>query len=343
MAPYCNKDRVEVEYCNRPLTDEEKDKFIDSFLENVNQKLIMRTFFKHPWIALFFPLLNMYLIKLTITTCTNISLTIGMFLLGMLSLQLYFIFGHMWTHALMLYYNLWAVGTMVKIYGLIPTVCFYAFYHHHHDDDPEWMRKKLGHSKGLDGLATAFTHWESFSLFTQSYPCDHRIIKAFIFTSLYLLPPMIPFIAGWEFGTLLLPAAHDWVHEKKAAKFGLQYVFIFLEKIGIFASKQDHNSHHKTGLERVYQDFSSSGLYSKKLDQYLNGIWDHVYDTYGNIEYGISDGLKWYMESVLFVALWKSFIISCSYASICMGSMSCTMLFTMVSIIGMACGFFASK
>lgn len=232
------------DYSHRYLTINEKYKFIELFNDNADKNYLIKIFFKYHLVAILYPFIILSLLYLTISNSVNILNDVVVFVLGLITIQIKFCFAHMWAHSLMLEYDLWSVKTMPQIFGQISFVIFYAFYHHHHEKDDDWMPRLLKHSEFTDSFATAFTHWESFSLFTQTYPINHLIIKSYVFYNLYTNPISIPFFLGHEVGVILLPIAHDWVHFRLSNKFGSYYLLKPLEWLGIFATKEDHKRHH---------------------------------------------------------------------------------------------------
>jgi hypothetical protein len=291
-------------YGHKYLSDEEKNDFVELFKDNVKNNPLVTLTFKYPIVAIIFPLIIIALLYFTIINCTNIFITLIFSALGILSIQLTFIMSHMWAHALMLEYDLWNVDGIPKLFGQIPSVIFYAFYHHHHKPGDFWMRAPLGHSVKMDSFATAFTHWESFSLFTQNYPFNHIFLKLYLIYNLMYNPISIPFILGYEIGVFLLPISHDWVHERKSGAFGTNYFLKPLEMIGIFATKEEHKRHHEVNHRTVYQGFTSSGLYSKRFDGIVDNVWNYVHDKYGKFEYGMCEVFYWlFMIVFTFVLL----------------------------------------
>lgn len=267
-----------VKYIHKYLNNEEENKFTELFKHNVQNNFIVSLFFKSHWIALIYPMIIGFLLYGTIKFYTSVYSTIIFFLLGFIAIQLKFVFAHMWAHSLMLQYDLWNIDGMPNVFGNIASVIFYAFFHHHHRSNDSWMMKKLGHSEWTNSFATAFTHWESFSLFTQTYPFNSIIIKVYLVWVLYRFSLIWPYLLGHEIGVLLLPISHDWVHERKSSKFGIYYLLKPLEYFGIFATKETHKRHHEIH-DTVYQGFTSSGLYSARFDTFVDNIWNHYYKS----------------------------------------------------------------
>jgi hypothetical protein len=242
----------------------------------------MRFFFKAPIFASM-----MYLaviIVLAVAWCKLpaaefLSLQIFGFVWGFALIQLYFIFSHMWAHALMLEYPMWCVREMdAKIYNL-PIVMLYAFYHHHHTKDDNWMHDTMSYHDYRGAIATAYAHWNSFSLLTSDYLISGWLMKIFLVYMLYSYPIYFtPFLLGHEIGVFLLPISHDWVHERKSGRFGFYYLFKPLEMLGIFATKSDHIRHHDYDHAHVYQSFSSSGIYFPTLDKITDRMWNASFE-----------------------------------------------------------------
>jgi hypothetical protein len=143
----------------------------------------------------------------------------------------------------------------------------------------------MGYYSEFGSEKVLFSHWESYSLTTMF--CNITTVPIFgpVFSLSIAIGTLImggncnsviPFIAGYEFGTFLLPIAHDWVHLKKSKKYAFHYFFMVLEWLNIFASHRDHVSHHNHDHQFVYQNFSSSGIYSHYVDSIFNNIWNVI-------------------------------------------------------------------
>lgn len=276
---------------HRDLTLEEKGNFQALFDDNISHNTIMKKYFENKIYTLIFPTIIGSLLALTFYTYRSLSYVLFAFILGICSIQINFIFAHMWAHSLMLEYDAWNIKNMSKIFGQIPSVLFYAFYHHHHHTKmDDWMP--------LQAFDTAFSHWESFSLFAQTYPFG-TITKMYIgLNLLYNYVAMAPFILGYEIGVILLPLSHDWVHEKKSKKFYIHWLLAPLELIGIFATKEDHIRHHNYNHRTIYQGFTSSGLYSARFDAILDKFWDFIYDQTSHTKYQMCNWL-WYVYVIV--------------------------------------------
>ncbi len=206
----------------------------------------------------------------------------------------------MWAHSLMLEYGLWNVDQMPKSIGQIPSVMFYAFYHHHHTKEDDWMAEILSYGTKAGAFANAVSHWESFSLFTLEYPIPGIFAKLFVLLNLFYYPAAVaPFFLGYEIGVILLPVSHDWVHERKAASFGIYYLIRPLETIGLFATRADHRNHHDHTCRTVYQGFTSSGLYSARFDKILDDFWNYTFDKCVEMKYPLHKVLWYVMVGIL--------------------------------------------
>ena len=95
---------------------------------------------------------------------------------------------------------------------------------------------------------------------------------------IYHSPNYVIYLLGYELGAFLLPISHDWVHLRSSPQYGVYYILKTLEMIGIFATREDHKSHHNYEHRTVYQGFTSSGLYSKTFDKYINRLWISIHD-----------------------------------------------------------------
>lgn len=258
------------------LTEEEQDKFIELYKDNISKNFLVSLFLRYHWIAIIYPIIVSVLFYLTPLTFNNILL----FLIGFMMITVKFGIAHMWAHSLMMEYDLWNVKKMPKIFGNISSVIFYAFDHHHRQNSSDlWMAEKLGHSQLTNTFATLFTHWESFSLFTQTYPFKY-FDKFLLSLILYYKPTTIAYILGHEVGVLFIPIAHDFCHFQYANKFGAKYLLKPLEYIGILANRQIHQTHHDHNHEYVYQSFFSSGIYCSWVDRLGDWIWNYIFRNY---------------------------------------------------------------
>jgi hypothetical protein len=190
--------------------------------------------------------------------------------------------------------------------GQLPIVMYYAFYHHHHTKTDHWLHDTLKYDK----VQTLYAHWNSFSLFTCHYPINGILIKLFILYNMcYYFDKTIAFFLGYEIGVFLLPISHDWVHERRCGVFGVHYLLKPLEKLGVFATKQDHYTHHKYDHPCVYQNFTSSGIYLKPFDKIIDKLWNVFYD-YSN-KYKIPlHKLMWYP---MIMSLFCTVIVSTTF------------------------------
>jgi len=299
-----------MNYKHRYLSDQEKIDFMELFSENIKQNFVMKHIFLNRSLSLLFLLLIVLLGIVTIFTCENIMLTIIGIVFGVLSIQINFIVSHLWAHSLMLEYQLWNTKNMFKYVGQIPSVMFYAFYHHHHTKTDDWSKNALSFNSFDGAFMVAVSHWESFSLFTSFYPIPGILSKLFVIVSLWLFPStMAGFIFGYEFGVILLPVSHDWVHDKKACAYGIRYFLEMLEFIGIFATQKDHIRHHVYHTPYVYQGFTSSGLYWARMDKFVDNIWNYVFDWCNNNKYPMYKTLWYIMTGIIYTTLSVSMII----------------------------------
>ena len=199
-------------------------------------------------------------------------------LLGIFAFQLFFIISHMTAHALFLEYDNHDVQS-----DKMPNepVYYFAFYHHHHTETDDWAPflgynpKYNSYVSLLDNVGirnVTFAHWYSYTMMV--YP---RLYIALGIVLLY--PPMCFYLIGYELGVILLPLAHGWQHIPNHNFSSVtRYVFGFLEYVGVLAKKHDHSKHHVHNSPTVYQDFSSSGLYLKRLDDCFNKLWNVIFN-----------------------------------------------------------------
>lgn len=269
-----------MEYVHRNLNDQERKDFVELFWHTVKNKPIMKHVILQKYqYALIYPLILLTLIALEIKMYNDIVVLGLGIIFGIMAIQINFIFSHMWAHALMLEYDLWNINNMNREIGTIPSVMFYAFYHHHHTKADNWAKDILSFYSSVGEMATAISHWESFSLFTLDFPVNEVIMRLFVIFTLVSFPQIfLPFYIGYEIGVILLPISHDWVHDRNSCKVGiLYYILKPLEYIGIFATRKDHIRHHIYNHPTVYQGFTSSGLYSKTFDGFIDLIWNKTY------------------------------------------------------------------
>lgn len=206
-------------YKHRYLTLEEQSKFIELYKDNIGKNLFVSLFFKYHIITIIYPIIICILFYYSYYLNNNVLYKICLFILGFLAVTIKFGVAHMWAHSLMLEYDLWNINMMPKMFGQIASVIFYAFDHHHRKNNNDlWMAQQLEHSELTNTFATLFTHWESFSLFTQIYPFKY-LDKLLLIYILYYNPSTIHYILGHEVGVLFIPIAHDFCHFQYANKF----------------------------------------------------------------------------------------------------------------------------
>lgn len=214
----------------------------------------------------------------------NIYLNIVVFIFGIISLQIVFVATHIGGHALFLEYEnhvpdsriYSGVNTSVNSEGSksdrLPKyeVYYYAFYHHHHTKLNNWAPFLSYYNQaGANNIAVA--HWTSFSMLA-----DIRILLVMILS--YISPLTLIYYSGYEVGVIILPFAHRWQHiDKSEQNILIKSIFCLLELFGIVANKADHVKHHIHNGPTVYQDFSSSGIYTKYIDKLINRFWDTMY------------------------------------------------------------------
>jgi hypothetical protein len=60
------------------------------------------------------------------------------------------------------------------------------------------------------------------------------------------------------------------------SRFGLPLATVLsvCERAGLLATKADHHPHHVHDHPTVYQSFTSSGIFSRRLDTVVNGLWN---------------------------------------------------------------------
>lgn len=273
-------------YQHRFLTDLEKSRFTTLFQYNISRNILLSAYYTFPVIIVLFPILWVYLLYTSLSTSVTPP-AITFFLCGFCALKLKFDFAHMFAHGLMLDYNLWNVKSMSDAFGDIASVIFPAF-NHHHEDGSFWLRKRMFLSNVEYYSLIVFTHWESFSIFTQVYPfgTTFSIVSKILLVWCLKSNPnnILPFVLGHEFGVFLLPFSHDWVHARYISRF-CYYPFKFLEILGIFATKEKHSIHHDHTHEFVYRSFSSSGIYSESLDKHLDELWEETHKKSRGLKY----------------------------------------------------------
>lgn len=195
----------------------------------------------------------------------SVIICAGLFALGIIALQVMFVLTHMQSHALFLEYDEHHVGS--ERVSSQPPIYFFAFVHHHQpklcrDDMSGETLKSIRHIIGA--------HFHGFTI--TRYP--PVLISMLILN--YLSPLVVFYYAGYEIAALLLGYAHIWQHKPKSFWNPVfRCIMNGLSSIGFIATARDHDSHHHHNHPTVYQDFSSSGLYMKRLDKWLNThIWD---------------------------------------------------------------------
>lgn len=279
-----------MDYKHKVLSLDERDDFLNLYLDTLNKNMMMKLLDANKFFALTYPLILIVLTYLTVSySVSNLIVVVG-FMLGFLAIQLNFITAHTWAHALMLEYPMWKISEMTSKIGQLPIVMYYAFYHHHHTKTDIWGHNILKYDK----VETLYSHWNSFSLFTCHYPINNVLMQLFLAYNLYFhFGYVLSFILGYEFGVFLLPISHDWVHERRCGDFGAYYLLRPLEYIGVFAAKHDHHTHHKYDHATVYQNFTSSGIYSKLFDKMLDKMWNKMFAY--SVEHKVPlHNLMWY-------------------------------------------------
>ena len=259
--------------------------------------------------ALTYPTIVFILFILMIKYSSGITVTVVGFLLGLMSIQLNFVTSHTWAHALMLEYHMWTIPQMMSKIGQLPIVMFYAFYHHHHTKTDKWLHDVLGYDK----IHTLYSHWNSFSLLTYHYPLNGYLVKMFVIYNMYFnFGCTIAYFFGYEFGVFLLPISHDWVHSRLCGVFAY-YLLKPLETLGIFATKEDHKSHHRHDHPTVYQNFTSSGIYSKRINVMIDKIWDEMFN-YSKTNKIRLYKLMWYpmMGTIICTLVFSTYILMCT-------------------------------
>jgi len=314
------QNKPEKQFIHRWLSEGEKDKFSNNFGEHIKTTSCRRTKqLTHFFLFLFFVTLLLSIIEVVLhiqeSTGYFMIHTAG-FIYGILAIQLHFIFSHMWVHALMFEYDLWfSKDLMDKEFGidrLLPPVMWDAFYHHHAEHtDIKWLENRNKDNTYYTGpFATLISHWESYFLFTMSFPYGFKsnTILWFILTfySQYRLDIFAGFLLGYQIGVILLPINHSWVHSKISISPDespyylcilykiLEHFLRALEWIGIIATSKDHKSHHDYDSPGVYKNFTSSGLYSRILNEYIDKLWLE------NFNYAIHNNVKMHviMENI---------------------------------------------
>lgn len=209
---------------------------------------------------------------------------------GVVALQLWFVASHTAAHAFMLEYDQHAPGAKrLASFGIcrLP-IYFYAFYHHHHSASDDWApflsyhdpdKRRIWNHAGTRGVIAS--HWVNYSHLSFLIPDGHLIPATASILALAVYAHVVcscryftPFLCGYELGVLLLPLAHGWQHIPRC-RFGpcLRPLLGALESLGLIAGKADHWQHHVHTGAAVYRSFSSSGLYARRLDRWVDAQW----------------------------------------------------------------------
>jgi hypothetical protein len=208
---------------------------------------------------------------------TRVITQIIYFVFGVLQFQLVFVITHMTAHAeFLLEYNRTEDEP-------IKTVVYYpAFYHHHHHrggKKSDWFRhlsyhEYPGETNGSINIVCA--HWCSYSALRQRIT---YVIMAMILVATRQIPTsFVWLLMGYELGVVLLPIAHGSQHIPLRRFGALAPMIQFFQYVGIFATPEEHQRHHESGPHGA-MDFSSSGLYSKWLDEQFNKVWDWAVES----------------------------------------------------------------
>ncbi len=279
---------------HRELNKREQQELLDLYQLITDNDFIMKKMRANKYWSLLFLAIITSLFALTMITYKSVQHLCISIILGLLSIQLNFIMGHMAVHALMLDYSLWN-RNMIQIVGDVPPVVPIAFYHHH-----EFDRNCILSYDNVDGeFNVMVSHWVSFSLFTSYFPINGYLLKAFIALTLRSAPA---YYLGYEIGVILLPIAHAWVHSKIKSS-NVCYIIKMLEYIGIVASKQDHKKHHDYNGEYVYTSFTTSGIYSATLDEYMTNIWNYLFIKCREYDYPLYKVLLYLHRIVMFITI----------------------------------------
>jgi hypothetical protein len=212
---------------------------------------------------------------------------------GVLALQLWFVASHTAAHAFMLEYDQHAPGS-ARLHSFrisqLP-IYFFAFYHHHHTWDDDWApflsyndatRSRIWDHAGTRGVIAS--HWVDYSHLPYLLPDGHvlPIPATLLAVAGYALLVVraryfAPFLVGYELAVLLLPLAHGWQHIPHS-RYGpwLAALLGAIESLGLIANRVDHQPHHVHTGDTVYQSFSSSGLYARWVDVWMDRQWDYA-------------------------------------------------------------------
>lgn len=301
--PDCNLNwysELKMNYRHRELTEEERNNFTELYreVENKNKffKWVKSSSRNAKWYAgstLAACLLLIYFgasrgcseglqcsDNVLIGFLPSWAFLVAVWLAGLIWLQVVFVMTHTMAHALFLEYDRHSPNHPRPIKHT--PVYFYAFYHHHHTVRDNWAPEMGYHSSKSDGVLdhegtrnVVTSHWCSFT-----YLFSFTVWSLVCWALIYYDPIWAVFFSGYEFGVLLLPLAHGWQHlPKERIGARLSTLFGALEYVGLFANHKDHNSHHNHKHRTVYQDFSSSGLYVRRIDSLLNRLWNAAFDN----------------------------------------------------------------
>ena len=262
---------------HRFLNDEEQKNFILKYRE-IEAKyplfnLVRKSRF-HMWLwFLYIVLFLIYSIVQNINN--NIGVNIIVFVFGIIGLQIVFVASHIKAHAFFLEYenHIPSSTSIIKsTKDRIPdnVVYYYAFYHHHHTKSNNWAPLLSYYNyDGANNVAVA--HWISYTMLGSA-----RIILVIGLS--FISPLTLLYYSGYEIAVIMLPFAHRWQHiDKSEQNMGIKLFFTILEFCGIVANRGDHKRHHIHNGPTVYQDFSSSGIYAKYVDNLINKFWDYNY------------------------------------------------------------------
>ncbi|KAL0490009.1 hypothetical protein AKO1_006703 [Acrasis kona] len=217
---------------------------------------------------------------------------------GMVALQLLFVSSHTASHAMFLEYE--NIKLDNERWSEQHPIFYYAFYHHHHSFKNNWFPELSYHNpKGTINVVAA--HWDGYSLLAKK----ERIMIVLFFM---LLNPICGlFFFGYELGALLLPYAHLWQHISHSRMAVFEYILRICEKCGLIANGADHHRHHNHNHDTVYQDFSSSGIYMKHIDDWINYLWDCAFktakETEHNRPYDVMQPYCWWINRAVIGSL----------------------------------------
>jgi len=189
------------------------------------------------------------------------------FLLGVFQLQNIFGFTHARGHSQFLEPEIHKPGNKRLI-----DLPIYFRARTHHFKDKSWVKfmsydtdsEENGYA-GTRDIATA--HWHGYTMIGS-----WQLIYVILWMIVCPLNGVWAF--GHEIGTLLLPAFHGWEHKFHKKMGILNPLFIFMEGIRLLAGPLDHLKHHVHTWPTVFQNFFSSGIYSKRLDELVDKWWN---------------------------------------------------------------------